>query len=328
MTENAPTRRSQATAIVRIGAAFAAALTFAMGMYLLIEATQVNNGLVGWTFLLILPAAISAFVAYVADPWAERRRKFYLMVPVWLLLAIIVASIFILREGVVCTIILAPLWMISGLIGAAITYRLRHKVRDGTTYASTLLLIPLMTMQMEQMIPAPVGSNQVTRSIIVDAAPDKIWPMLRGIPDVRPNEGRWNISQQIIGLPRPMGAQLAGNGIGADRHVRWTDGIKFRERVTAWEPGRRIGWRFIFDDTKGWEYTDRHLMPNNPYFTITTGGYRMEPMADGRTRVTLHTEYVIQTPVNAYSELWGQLFLGDVEDNVLAIIKARAETLG
>ncbi len=328
MTEMKPTPRYQSTAIVRIAAAFATALAFAMGMYLLLEAVQPENGLVTFTFLLILPAAISAFVAYVADPWAERSRKFYLMVPVWLLLAVVIASIFILREGVVCIILLAPLWMTSGLVGAALTYRFRTKNGNSTTYCSALLLAPLLAMQIEATIPMPVSQSSVTRSVIVNATPDNIWPLLRGIPDVRPEEGNWNISQQIIGLPRPIGARLDGNGIGADRHVRWTDGIKFREQVTAWEPGRRIGWRFIFDDTKGWEYTDRHLMPNNPYFTITTGGYRMEPLSGGKTRVTLHTEYVIQTPVNAYSELWGQLFLGDVENNVLAIIKARAETLG
>ena len=94
------------------------------------------------------------------------------------------------------------------------------------------------------------------------------------------------------------------------------------------EPGRRIGWRFIFDDIDGWKFTDRHLMPDSPYFRVTTGGYTMQPLPDGQTRVTIHTRYWIQTPVNGYSQLWGELFLGDLEDNLLALVKGRARATG
>jgi hypothetical protein len=66
-------------------------------------------------------------------------------------------------------------------------------------------------------------------------------------------------------------------------------------------------------------------MPDSRYFRVTTGGYRMEPMGGGRTRVTIHTRYWMQTPVNAYSRLWGEVFLGDIEANLLALIRQRAE---
>ena len=41
--------------------------------------------------------------------------------------------------------------------------------------------------------------------------------------------------------------------------------------------------------------------------------------------MTLDTRYRIRTPVNAYSAWWGEVFLGDIHDNLLAVIKARAE---
>lgn len=132
----------------------------------------------------------------------------------------------------------------------------------------------------------------------------------------------------MLGIPRPIGARLVGGGIGADRYADWGERIKFRERITQWAPGKRLGWRFIFDDVAGWGYTDRHLMPNSAYFTVTKGGYSMEPLAGGRTRVTLDTHYRITTPVNGYSELWGQVFLGDLETNLLALVKGRAERGG
>ncbi|MFC3580214.1 SRPBCC family protein [Sphingomonas hylomeconis] len=314
-------------AVLRIALAVAAALSFALGVYFLLEALRPESGLISFSFLLVLPAAVCAFVCYVADPYAERTHGFYLKVPQWLLLVVIIASLFVLREGVICIIMLSPLWILSGLIGAHVTYKLRRRNpdQDGRAYCAALVLLPLLSMQIEPMIPLPVETKTVTRSIVVEASPAQIWPLLRGIPDVRPGEGAWNVSQDVIGIPRPIGARLVGTGIGADRHADWGQRIKFRERITEWQPGRRLGWRFIFDDIAGWGYTDRHLMPDSPYFTVTTGGYTMQPLGANRTRVTLDTSYRIQTPVNLYSELWGQLFLGDLENNLLSLVKQRAE---
>jgi len=325
MTEaSAPPRRKR-DIFVRTGAALAAALSFAFGMYLLLEAVEPRGGLVSFTFLILLPAALSGFVAFVADPWRERSLKNYLMIPVWLLLAVIGASAIFLMEGVVCILLLSPLWLASGLAGAALTYKIRNRAGDGRVYCSTMLLVPLLAMQIEPMIPLPLATTGVTRTIVVEATPETLWPLLLGIPDVRAGEGRWNLSQDVIGIPRPLGARLVGRGIGADRYADWGAGIKFRERITEWQPGRVIGWRFIFDEIDGWQFTDRHLVPDSPYFKITTGGYRLEPVNARHTRVILETRYAIQTPVNAYSQLWGELFLGDLENNLLALIKSRAE---
>jgi hypothetical protein len=323
----APYRKS---ATIRIALAIAAALAFALGVYFLLEATRPTGGLISFSFLLVLPAAVCAFVCYLADPYAERTHGAYLTVPLWLLLVVVIASVFVLREGVICVLMLSPLWIVSGLIGAEITYRLRRRNpdRNGRTYCAALVLLPLLSMQVEPMIPLPRETKAVTRSIVVDASPARIWPLLRGIPDVHPDEGAWNLSQDVIGIPRPIGARLIGGGLGADRFADWGEHIKFRERITEWEPGRRLGWHFIFDDVAGWGYTDRHLMPDSPYFTVTTGGYTMQPLGPGRTRVTLDTRYKIRTPVNLYSELWGQLLLGDLENNLLALIKQRAEKVG
>jgi len=328
MSAYADPPRNVRGAIIRTVAATAFALAFSLGVYLLLQSARPETGVISFSFLLILPAAVSAFVAYVADPWAERRLRDYLMVPLWLLAAVIVASLFILREGVICVVILSPLWLGSGMLGSWITYRLRRRIkpdRGETFYCALWLAAPLVAMQVEPYIPVPVDNASVTRSIVIDAPPDRIWRLLRGIPDVRPDEGAWNVTQDVLGVPRPLGARLVGDGIGAERLANWGEKVKFRERIIDWQIGRRIGWRFIFDDIEGWKFTDRHLMPDSPYFRITTGGYTMERLNDGRTRVTLTTRYRIQTPVNLYSEAWGQFFLGDVENNLLALVKERAE---
>ena len=48
-------------------------------------------------------------------------------------------------------------------------------------------------------------------------------------------------------------------------------------------------------------------------------------MNAGRTLLTLRTNYIAKTHVNPYARLWGEILLGDIQSNVLAIIKQRAE---
>ena len=320
--EISPKARGAAT---RTAAAIAVALAFSGAVYALLEATQPEFGLVSFTFLLVLPAAACAFVAYVADPWKQRSRRAYLLVPVQVLAAVIVVSVFVLREGTICIVLLAPLWLLSGTIGAALTYKLRRRVRDGRVYSVTLLAIPLLAMQAEPYVTWPTTRAVVTRSVEVAAPPARIWPLLRGIPDVRPGEGRWNLSQDMLGSPRPVGARMVGEGVGATRLADWGARIRFRERITDWRPGRSIAWTFHFDDVAGWAFTDRHLMPDSAYLKIRDGGYRLDPLPGGGTRITLHTRYDMTTPVNLYTRLWGEVFLGDVQDNLLALVRQRAE---
>lgn len=321
-----PSRRR--TAAVRITAAFSVALAFALGVYLLLEFTRPNGGLISFSFLIILPGAISAFVAYVADPWGERSRGAYLLVPVWLSFAAVAASALFLREGVICIVMLLPLWLLSGMAGAALTYRFRRRrpeVDIDAFYSAALLALPVIALQIEPFIPLPEATRTVSRSIVIHAPPHAIWPLLRGVPDVRLGEGRWNLTQDVLGVPRPAGARLIGDGLGADRHAVWSHGIRFRERIIDWKVNERIGWRFIFDDVAAWAFTDRHLTPNGSYFRVTTGGYAVEALPGGSSRVTLTTRYWMRTPVNAYCGLWGELFLGDLESNLLAVIRQRAE---
>ena len=317
--------RSQRHVYLRIFAAIGAALALCLGVYLLLELTRPATGLIGIGFLIILPAVVCAFVAYVADPWRERSIAAYLLVPLWILGVAMPFSIIFLMEGTICVVILSPLWLLSGMAGTAATYSIRHRIRDGRKYCITLLALPLIALQIEPMIPLQVQQYTVKRETVVNAAPEKIWPLLEGIQDVQPGEGQWNVSQDIIGVPRPVGAQLVGKGLGANRHAKWTLGINFRETITEWDLGRRIGWNFVFDTTENWEFTDRHLMPDSAYYRVTRGGYTLQPLPGDKTRLIIDTTYWVRTPVNAYSALWGEFFLGDLEENLLTLFKERAE---
>lgn len=308
----------------RLAWAIAFAAAFTLGIYFLLELGSSGTVVASFAFLIILPAALCGFLAYVADPWNSRSHAQYLLIPLWVMLAVVVVSWLVLHEGVICILMLAPIWLLAGLAGAEIAYRTRRVPKDGTVYCSTLLALPIAALLIEPAIPLPDTIYTVTRTEVVDARPAELWSLVRDIPDVHPSEGRWNFTQDVIGVPRPISANVVGNGVGAERYALWEDRIRFREHITRWKQDRQINWTFAFDDIRGWGMTDRHLMPNSSHFQVLSGGYNLRPLTGNRTSVTLHTSYRVRTPINGYARLWGELLLGDLENNLLALIEQRA----
>lgn len=310
----------------RIIAGFTLALVIALSAYILISASKANNVVFAslW-FLAILPAYLCALICYVADPALERPRSFYLSVPPVFGAIVCVGSVVFLGEGVICLVMLAPIWLGFGWLGVYILRRLRKGRDDPARFQASLLFLPLMFGGVESQIPVLDKPVTPTRSIVIEAAPAQIWPYAVANAHIGGDEGQWNFTQSILRLPRPRATTLQGQGVGAIRTAYWGDHINFEERITQWQPGRRLGWSFAFTNNTLQDYTDRHIAPDGPFLKIDTGDYTLTPLDAGRTLLTLRTNYIAKTHVNPYAQLWGEILLGDIQSNVLAIIKQRAE---
>ncbi|BDI59666.1 SRPBCC family protein [Qipengyuania nanhaisediminis] len=314
----------------RIALALLAAAGYALASYFLTLHVLGGLGLVSVVFAIVQPAVISAFVAFVGDPMGKRPKSYYILSPTLLALGMIVIAALVLREGAVCIVMLAPIWLVSGIGGTLLLYRFGPRVPDpqasaATFRASALLAVPLVMVPLEQAIPNPVDSYEVSRSVEIAADRQSVWALMQSVPALESQEGRWNVTQDLVGVPRPVAATLSGRGVGAVRHAEWGRSIAFEEHVTHWQPGRAIGWDFVFPASDGWDFTDPHLRPDSDYMTIDSGGYTLDQIAPGRVRLTLHTRYTARTKLNAYGTLWGELFLGDIQSNILAVIRERAE---
>lgn len=316
-------------AVIRIGLACLIAGGWAVMSFFLVEWARPDSGVVSVSFALVQPAAINAFIAYVGDPMAIRSRRYYALIPVATAGGMIAVSAFVLQEGAVCIAMLAPLWVLAGLGGTLFAYMLRDREKEAdlrdTFAAHGLLVLPLVALVFEPLVPVPVEQRTVINEVVIDASAEDIWPLMQGMGEVEPDAGHWTFSHSIIGLPRPALAQLDGEGIGARRHARWAEGVHFDEVVDRWEPERVIGWQFDFTRSGGWEVTDPHLRPDGPYMRILEGGYELEPLDNGKHLLRLETTYEAQTHFNGYAALWGRIFLGDIQGNVLAVIKQAAE---
>jgi hypothetical protein len=310
----------------RIIAGVILALVIALSAYLLINASKANSvAFASFWFLAVLPAYLCALICYVGDPGRERPRSFYLSVPPIFVGIVILGSAFFLHEGVVCLIMLAPIWLLFGWLGVFILRRARRGRVDPACFNASLLFLPLACGGVESRIPIVDQPVTLTRSIVIHTAPAAIWPYAVANAHIRQDEGRWTFAQSIVGLPRPRATVLKGHGVGAVRTAYWGDSINFDERITQWQPGRHLGWSFAFTNSSLQNYTDKHIAPDGQFLKIDTGDYTLTPLSADTTLLTLRTNYIAKTHVNLYAQLWGEILLGDIENNILAIIKQRAE---
>lgn len=311
----------------RLVSGFGLALTIAFSVYLLLDLSSAGNGWIAslW-FLALLPAVLCALICYIGDPDLTRSGGFYFWVPLALVALVDAGSAVVLHEGVICLVMLSPIWLASGWTGAfLIRWQRRKRAVGAGALQSSFLVIPLVAALVEAQVPIPHEQVLLSRSILVHATPAEIWPYAVSNRSIGAHEGRWTITHDIIGVPRPRATVLNGAGVGMVREAYWGDHINFEERITEWAPGRKLGWRFAFSNSSMQDYTDKHISPDGQFLKIDSGDYTIRRVSADTSRLTLNTRYIAMTHVNLYARLWGEFLMGDVEDNILTIIKARAE---
>lgn len=288
-----------------------------------------NGPIAGWAAFLALPGAFGGLLAQFVDPNGDETMGCF----VWPTLGIVIvigAAWLIMGEGVICIVMILPFWVPAAIVGGLISFwnsrrRLRRDTQSATTHAFAWLLFPLALLFYEQQNP-PVWKNvSVTREILIRASPERVWPLLLSVPGIKADEGSFNFAQSILRVPRPTEAILTKDSHGAlVRRARWGAEIRFEERVVQIRPGREIACTFAFPDKSVELHTDRHISPNGTVLKIVSGRYQLSQIRPGITQVRLTTNYRIKTRLGYYLGWWGDRLLGDIQSNVLTIIRDRA----
>lgn len=313
----------------RLGLVFGTALVIFAALYFgtnYASSHGYDTSLFGYGFLLLVPfVAMLVFVALCRVYFHSGAPTGLHAIAITLALVIIILLAAIASPVLICMTMVAPIWLV-GAVAGGFASRLVIK-RSPTTQLlliASLIGVTTAVLAIEPRLGYPTDRYTVTRSVEINAAPEQIWPHLLVLADFKSDEGHWNISQDILGIPRPKAAIVSGTGVGAVRTARWQRDVWFEEHITTWQPGKRLEWNFVFPDGSTFTGIDQHIDPRGPNLVVETGGYTLTPLPGGSTRLDLFTTYKANTAVNAYSALWGEFLIGDVQTNILAIIKGRA----
>lgn len=273
-----------------------------------------------------LPFSLGAIAAYLFNPSGKGSRVFTWTTVSLLVLATLILGAIFLQEGIVCLLIVLPLWLISGWAGSLLVSGLHTKYRKNHKLNCSLLAcLPFAVLYYGNILPQHTDIYTVQRAIIIDAPLETVWAQFGDLSDIKTSEGQWNITQNLLQVPRPRSAKIIGDTTGAIRYAAWGDHITFEEHIKTWEDGSHMRWDFVFPNDSVHKYTDEHISPDGHHLQILDGGYVLTSIGGKKTQLVLDTRYAASTPINFYSAWWGELILGDIQTNVLRVVKDRAE---
>lgn len=277
-------------------------------------------------FLGLVPLGLGALSASQA-PKEGPQWAYWLLMPLLSASLLLATTLLLAWEGAICIVMAAPIVLgmafLGGLlVGVLATVRGRRGAPPPAIAGCVLL--PFIFAPLEARLPRPQGLRVVTTEIDIAASPEAVWSQVVRVPRIGEREQR-NGFFQSIGIPRPLEARLSAEGVGGLREATFEGGLRFEERVTEWEPARRIGFTIRVDPSS---YTsallDEHVRVGGATFDVVFG--RFELLArPGGTHLVLQSRHRLSTTLNAYAGLWTDAVMRDIQQNICEVIRSRSE---
>ena len=277
-------------------------------------------------FLIVMPMAVGFISVFVAVRSGRDGLTTWLGLPVLATLALILSSFVLFWEGIICLIMMTPVALIMAMLGGVAGGFCAR--RFSRTPLVCVMVLPFVVAGGERWAGPSYEMREVATSIAIKATPAEVWQQIERVPPIRVEEQRFSWSQKI-GFPRPIEATLSREGVGGVRHATFAGGVLFVEAVTVWEPERRLGFDIRADTKNIPAHTlDEHVTIGGRYFDTLHGEYSIETRPDGIVVLHLVSRHRLSTTFNFYARLWTDAIMGDIQENILYVIRGRCERSG
>ncbi len=276
-------------------------------------------------YIFILPIILGAIPVLFSTKEQLSAYKSYLLLP-W----IITFTFFILSyvtgfEGMICLVIIVAPFLLLGTLGAFIFRLIKLKNERNGTKLYVSLFIPLLILGIETNFQATDQIHTVSTTIVINADKSKVWNNVKNIKDIQPNEIETHFVH-LMGIPKPLNGELDKEEIGGIRHITWEKGIKFEEKITAWNEKKGFSYNINVDPNSIPPTSlDEHVMIGGKYFDVLNGSYKIDQLSQTKNKITLTCTYRVTTNLNFYSKLWADFILDDFNKMILEVIKKRSE---
>ena len=217
------------------------------------------------------------------------------------------------HEGVICLVIVSPLFYLCLFLGALAGSMMYGSDRSKLQVS----LVPLLVVAalVEPMLRREV-TGVVTDEVLIHAPPAKVWPHVVEFPPIQEAPRFWLFK---MGLPMPMATTCAGEYVGADRKCIFSGGAVFDEKVAVIVPGEKL----VFDIVDA---------PKDPellgHLDLKRGEFELQDNHDGTTTLVGHSWYALKVRPVWYFDWWTHAIFGAVHARVMEHIRALSEADG
>ena len=300
------------------------AVFYGLLAYIVFQQQSDLLGLVTIGFIFIVPFVLGVITMY----WRRGtcHRTWHKILTPWVSCLAFIAVLAIAGwEAWICLVMASPVLLVTSSVGGLLGCVLGTPKKDGGSNHFMLLglmVLPFVITPLERQVARPEMIRTVETAVIINASPESIWQNIIRVPEIQPEEHAFALSH-LLGLPKPIGAVLTEEGLGAVRQGHFANGLLFRETITEWELLRKVSFEINADTSQA---SQAYLeMIGSDYVDILGGTYLMEPLADGRIRLSFTSQHRLSTNFNFYSGWWSDFLIRDFQNYILRVIKARVE---
>lgn len=275
-------------------------------------------------FIYLAPVAVGAVTVYVAETRQRRAWSYYAWAPIVANSLFVLGTMAILIEGVICVIIILPLFSVLGAFGGLLMGAICRATRRprGAVYSFAALPVLLGLLPVGGGEPPRIGA--IERSIVVEASPEQVWRQLHDARDIRPEEvgHAW---MYRIGVPPPMAGVTHKTPEGFVRKVTMGKSIHFDQVAAEWQENRYVRWTYRFaPDSFPPHALDDHVAIGGHYFDLLDTAYTLTPTGAGTTNLSVTMRYRVSTQFNWYADGVARVLIGNFEEVILDFYRRRA----
>lgn len=283
-----------------------------------------SGGLMSFSFLFLAPLVIGFITAYYNRQVVRATRIVAITMPLLAVFGLIFVSVLLGLEGIICALMTVPIFAIMSLIGSFIGIKVFERKPTKITI-SLILIAPLLFAPIEQYIGLSEQVFTENTSVEISASDELIWKHVTRVEVITEEENRTSLFQ-IMGFPRPIEATLDTIAVGGVRTAYFDRGLFFTETVTEMEEKKSLAFS-IEADPNAIPPTalDEHVLVGGSYFDILSGRYELEQLSQDHYLLKLSSQFRLSTSFNFYSGFWSKLIMRDIQNNILRIVKERAE---
>jgi hypothetical protein len=214
------------------------------------------------------------------------------------------------HEGIVCLLILAPLFYI-GVTAGALTGRIWFR-RNSSRFNSYAIPV-LMLFAIGESIARTPHTGVVADEIHIAAPPAKVWPHVLAFETIPEPAGYWLFR---LGLPYPTRTTNAGDFVGAGRACEFSGHAIFKEKIVELQPNRVLTFNIV-------------EAPKDPeligHLDAHRGQFELRDNLDGTTTLIGRTWYSLNVRPAWYFDWWTHEIFRAVHLRVMRNVQRLAE---
>ncbi|WP_374950212.1 alpha-amylase family protein [Mucilaginibacter sp.] len=176
------------------------------------------------------------------------------------------------------------------------------------------------------MIGAIPGKFSAYTEIVISAPKQRIWDNVTRVRAIDERQDK-AVFTRSLGFPRPVKAELDKNAVGGKRKAIFDKGLIFDELVTQYEDQKEMSFTIHANPYDIPSTTmDEHIVIGGEFFNVLKGTYQLEQIDTEHYKLKLSSSFQLNTTFNFYAGIWATWIMKDIQQNILMVIKDRAES--